>query len=67
MYQIRTYNKISDKGLSLFDQNQYEVLPDTTEPDAIILRSQKLHDETIPDSVIAVSRAGAVTNNIPVE
>ncbi len=66
MFQIRTYNKISDKGLSRFDQ-QYSVGPDTEQPDGIVLRSQKLHDETLPESVLAVARAGAGTNNIPVE
>ncbi len=65
MYQIRTYNKISDKGLSLFSKEQYSVSEDNSEPDAIILRSQKLHDESLPDSVLAVGRAGAGTNNIP--
>jgi len=65
MYQIRTYNKISDKGLSLFPKNQYHVSESNSQPDAVILRSQKLHDEALPDSVIAVGRAGAGTNNIP--
>jgi len=66
MYQIRTYNKISDKGLSLFDQKQYSVRENVENPDAVILRSQKLHDESLPDSVMAVGRAGAGTNNIPI-
>ncbi|MFT7560200.1 MAG: D-3-phosphoglycerate dehydrogenase [Flavobacteriales bacterium] len=66
MYQIRTYNKISDKGLSRFDEN-YQVGEDVSQPDAVVLRSQKLHDENLPDSVIAIARAGAGVNNIPVE
>ena len=66
MYQIRTYNKISDKGLSLFSQNHYQVSETNEKPDAVILRSQKLHNEVLPDSVIAVGRAGAGTNNIPI-
>lgn len=65
MFQIRTYNKISDKGLSLFSSDKYIVSSSYPSPDALILRSQKLHDETIADSVIAVARAGAGTNNIP--
>ena len=65
MYQIRTYNKISNKGLSLFSQESYEVSESNEFPDAVILRSQKLHDEVLPDTVIAVGRAGAGTNNIP--
>lgn len=66
MYQIRTYNKISPKGLSRFSKS-YKVGEDVTAPDAILLRSHKLHGEAIPASVLAVARAGAGTNNIPVE
>ncbi len=67
MFNIRTYNKISDKGLSCFPSESYHVADDVELPDAILLRSQKLHDETLPDSVIAVARAGAGTNNVPVD
>lgn len=67
MLKIRTYNKISDQGLSLFPAKQYTVADDIPQPDAILLRSQKLHQEVLPESVIAVARAGAGTNNIPVE
>jgi len=66
MFNIRTYNKISDKGLSRFPTDQYNVSADNEQPDAIVLRSQKLHDEVLPESVLAVGRAGAGTNNIPV-
>jgi D-3-phosphoglycerate dehydrogenase len=67
MYRIRTYNNISEKGLSHFSADRYEVGPDLSEPDAFMLRSQKLHDEVMPDSVVAVGRAGAGVNNIPVD
>lgn len=66
MYQIRTYNKIADKGLSRFAPGDYAVGEDISQPDAIILRSHKLHDETLPSSVTAVARAGAGVNNVPV-
>ena len=66
MYTIRTYNVISDIGLSRFPLDRYRVGPDIEEPDALILRSHKLHDETVPSSVMAVARAGAGVNNIPV-
>lgn len=66
MFQIRTYNKISDKGLSRFDDT-YSVGSDIENPQALLLRSQKLHDVSLPDSVMAVARAGAGTNNIPVD
>jgi D-3-phosphoglycerate dehydrogenase / 2-oxoglutarate reductase len=66
MYTIRTYNVISDIGLSRFPLDGYHVGPDIEDPDALILRSHKLHEETIPSSVMAVARAGAGVNNIPV-
>lgn len=67
MYQVRTYNKISNKGLSLFPEQKYKVGEDVGSPEAILLRSQKLHGEPLPESVIAVARAGAGVNNVPVE
>ena len=67
MFQIRTYNKISDIGLSRFESDKYAVGADIEQPDGVVLRSQKLHDEVLPESVIAVARAGAGTNNVPVE
>lgn len=66
MYKIRTYNQISDKGLSRFPMDRYQVGPDVADPDAFILRSQKLHDEPVPDTVLGVARAGAGVNNIPI-
>ncbi len=67
MYRIRTYNAISSKGLDRFDASMYELAADLENPHAYILRSQKLHDETVPESLLAVARAGAGYNNIPVE
>ena len=67
MYKIRTYNQISDIGLSRFPVERYEVSPDVTEPDAYVLRSYKLHGEPVPESVLAVARAGAGVNNIPID
>lgn len=66
MFKIRTYNQISSKGLERFPRAQYELASEFREPDAILLRSHKLHGETIPNSVKAVARAGAGVNNIPV-
>lgn len=66
MYKIRTYNAISEKGLSCFDADRYEVGPDVGQPDGVLLRSHKLHDEVLPHSVLAIARAGAGVNNIPV-
>lgn len=67
MFQIRTYNKISDKGLSRFDKSDYRVGEDVGQPEALVLRSHKLHNETLPESVLAVARAGAGVNNVPVD
>jgi|TARA_B110000971_G_scaffold168511_1_gene172911 D-3-phosphoglycerate dehydrogenase len=66
MYKIRTYNAISSKGLSRFPTDSYEVSSESTDADGILLRSQKLHNEVLPESVVAIARAGAGTNNIPV-
>ena len=67
MYNIRTYNAISSKGLSLFSADKYLVSSESASPEGVLLRSQKLHKEVLPESVIAVARAGAGTNNIPTE
>jgi len=67
MYRIKTYNQIADIGLSRFPRERYEVSPDVERPDAFILRSHKLHGEPVPDTLLAVARAGAGVNNIPVD
>jgi D-3-phosphoglycerate dehydrogenase len=67
MYKIRTYNQISDVGMSRLPLERYQVGPEMEAPDALILRSHKLHGEEIPGSVLAVARAGAGVNNIPVD
>ena len=66
MFKIRTYNAISSKGLSRFPAESYQVSSESTDPDGILLRSQKLHSEVMPSSVVAIARAGAGVNNIPV-
>jgi D-3-phosphoglycerate dehydrogenase len=67
MYRIRTFNQISQTGLSRLSAEKYDVGPDVEQPDAFMLRSQKLHDEPVPDSLLAVARAGAGVNNIPID
>ena len=66
MFTIKTINNISAKGLNRLPADQYSVSPDQENPDAIILRSQNLHDMEIPSHLKAVGRAGAGTNNVPV-
>ncbi|MBI9097377.1 MAG: 3-phosphoglycerate dehydrogenase [Spirochaetaceae bacterium] len=65
MYKIQTLNKISEKGLSLLPAESYSISEDGTSPDGIILRSFKMHDMEIPESVKVIARAGAGVNNIP--
>ena len=64
---IRVYNQISDSGLSRLPPSTYRVGKDLADPVAILLRSADLHKVEIPASVRAIARAGAGTNNIPVE
>ncbi|MES9851321.1 MAG: 3-phosphoglycerate dehydrogenase family protein [Candidatus Thiodiazotropha sp. L084R] len=66
MYKILTLNNISVAGLDRLPRESYEVASEVTHPDAILLRSYKMHDMAISDTVQAVGRAGAGVNNIPV-
>lgn len=66
MHKVRTYNQISVKGLDRFVRQRFEVGSDIGHPDAFLLRSQKLQGVEVPASLVAVARAGAGVNNIPV-
>ncbi len=67
MFKIQTLNVIDSEGLSLFPLSKYEIASELPNPDAIVLRSFKMHDMELPGSLKAVARAGAGVNNIPVE
>lgn len=67
MYKIQSLNQIDREGLKLFPADQYEINSEFTDPDAIILRSFKMHDMELPSSLKAVARAGAGVNNIPID
>jgi len=67
MLKIRTYNTIATQGLERFSRENYEVASEVATPDAFVLRSQNLINETFPDSLLAIARAGAGTNNVPLE
>jgi D-3-phosphoglycerate dehydrogenase len=67
MFKILTLNNIAVEGLRRLPRQRYEVASEIAHPDAIILRSYNMHDMDIPDTVAAIGRAGAGTNNIPVE
>jgi D-3-phosphoglycerate dehydrogenase len=67
MFRIQTLNKISPLGLELFPRNKYEVASDIPNPDAVLVRSADMNEAEIPSSVLAIARAGAGYNNIPVQ
>jgi D-3-phosphoglycerate dehydrogenase len=67
MFKVLTLNNIAVEGLRHFPRDRYEVASEIAHPDAIILRSYNMHDMVIPDTVAAIGRAGAGTNNIPIE
>ena len=67
MNKILTLNNISVAGLEKLPRDSYEIASEIQHPDAILLRSFKMHDMEIPESLKAVGRAGAGVNNIPVD
>lgn len=66
MFNIQTLNKISAAGLSRLGDN-YAVADDVQNPDAILVRSAAMHDMEMPASLLAIARAGAGVNNIPLD
>ncbi len=67
MYKILTLNNISLKGLERLPRDKYEIASELAHPDGILVRSAKMHDMEIPETVKAIGRAGAGVNNIPVD
>lgn len=66
MFNIKTLNKISPVGMKKFDKTKYNCGDDIANPDAIMVRSASMHEMEMPQSLLAIARAGAGTNNIPV-
>lgn len=66
MFRVLTLNNISPLGLARLPKDRFHVGGDIKDPDAILLRSYKMHDMELPKSLLAVGRAGAGVNNIPV-
>ena len=66
MYNIQTLNKISKAGLSRLGDN-YKASDNAENPDAVLVRSASMHDMELPESLLAIARAGAGVNNIPLE
>ena len=67
MFKVLTLNNIAVEGLRRLPRSRYEVASEIVHPDAILLRSQNMHEMDIPTTVAAVGRAGAGINNIPVD
>ena len=67
MFKIKTMNKISPKGLMELPADSYAVGDDVMNEDGILVRSAKLHEYPFPENLRAIARAGAGTNNIPVD
>ena len=66
MYNIKLLNKISNVGLKKYDTSKYVYGDDVQNPAAVMVRSASMHDMQMPESLLAIARAGAGTNNIPV-
>ncbi len=67
MYKIQTLNNISVAGLDRLPRDKYEIASELSHPDAILVRSAKMHGLPLAESVKAIGRAGAGVNNIPVD
>ena len=66
MFTYNCLNPISNVGLDLFNTN-YKATEDVNDADAILVRSAKMHDMELSDKLLAVARAGAGVNNIPLD
>ena len=67
MYKVKTLNKISATGLAALDPSKYTIADELDAPDAILLRSAKMHDYTFNPELVCIGRAGAGVNNIPLD
>lgn len=67
MYHIKTMNKISPKGLAVLDHDRFDVGDQIENEHAILVRSAALHEYDFPDELLAIARAGAGVNNIPID
>ncbi|MGQ3892796.1 3-phosphoglycerate dehydrogenase family protein [Legionella sp. CNM-4043-24] len=67
MITVNVLDNISQKGLGLFEPERYQLSADAAAPDVILVRSRVLHDHAFSDNLLAVGRAGAGTDNIPID
>ncbi len=66
MYRVQTMNSISEAGIQVLEKRGFNVSPDEKEPQAILMRSADLHNRAFNPELLAIARAGAGYNNIPV-
>ena len=67
MYNIQTLNKIAACGTDLLDKSKYAIADDAANPDAILVRSADMHSMELGSNLLAIARAGAGVNNIPID
>lgn len=67
MYKILTLNKIAEIGTNRFDKAKYEVGDNVENPNAVLVRSASMHESELNSDLVAIARAGAGTNNIPID
>ena len=67
MYNIQMLNKIAACGTDLLDKSKYAVSEDVANPDAILVRSASMHEMELGSNLLAIARAGAGVNNIPID
>ncbi len=67
MYNVKLFNKIAKIGLNKLPADMYNIGEDVENPDAVLVRSASMHEIEFPESLLAIARAGAGVNNIPVE
>lgn len=67
MFNVKTLNNIAPVGLNKLDSAKYNVSNDAENPDAILVRSAKMHDMELGSNLLCIARAGAGTNNIPID
>ncbi len=67
MKKVKLLNKIAPQGIAVFDSSRYQLAADIDSPDAIMVRSAVMHDMIFDKNLLAIARAGAGVNNIPID
>ena len=67
MYNIKLLNKIAKIGLNKLNNELYNIGEDVENPEGILVRSASMHEMELPENLLAIARAGAGVNNIPID